>query len=57
MLYTKPIREIVYKDVVDFCDNKNNEGFILEYKRDFPSNSNEALAKLLLHSPIRMVAY
>ncbi len=45
MLYIKPIREIVYKDIVVFCDNKNNEGFILGYKKDFPKN--ETLAKTI----------
>ena len=42
MLYTKPIREITYQNVVDFCNSKNPEGFILEYKQDFPKNEKLA---------------
>jgi hypothetical protein len=45
MLYTKSINEISYQDVVDFCTENHSEGFILEYKRDFTSLSNEKLAK------------
>ena len=45
MLHTKRINEIAYQDVVDFCDAAHEEGFILEYKRDFEKLSNEKLAK------------
>lgn len=45
MLYTKPINEITYQDVVGFCSEGHSEGFILEYKHDFTSLSNEKLAK------------
>jgi len=45
MIYTKPINEVTYHDVVDFCNEEHSEGFILEYKRDFASLSNEKLAK------------
>src|SRR3989344_4922253 len=44
MIYTKPINEISYQDVIDFCSAGHSEGFILEYKKDFPSN-NEIIAK------------
>ncbi|PIS15926.1 hypothetical protein COT62_01100 [Candidatus Roizmanbacteria bacterium CG09_land_8_20_14_0_10_41_9] len=45
MIYTKPINEITYQDVVDFCNEGHSEGFILEYKRDFTSLPNEKIAK------------
>jgi len=45
MLYTKPINEITYQDIIDFCAAGYSEGFILEYKRDFASLSNEKIAK------------
>lgn len=45
MLYTKPINEISYQDVIDFCKAGHSEGVILEYKRDFTLFSNEKLAK------------
>jgi hypothetical protein len=47
MLYTKRINEVSYKDVVDFCEEGHAEGFILEYKRDFASLSNEKIAKTI----------
>lgn len=46
MIYSKPIREISYQDVVDFCNSGHEEGFILEYKKDFPPN-NEIIAKTI----------
>ena len=45
MLFTKPIAEITYDDVVKFCENQISEGFVLDYKREFPSNEN--LAKII----------
>ncbi|MGD0887595.1 MAG: ATP-binding protein [Thermodesulfovibrionales bacterium] len=45
MLYTKSIKEISYQDVLDFCNSGHEEGFILEYKREFPNN--EILAKTI----------
>jgi schlafen family protein len=45
MLHTKSINEISYDDVVRFCQAGNSESFILEYKRDFPSN--DAIAKAI----------
>jgi len=45
MLFTKPINEITYQDVIEFCEGDHAEGFILEYKRDFPSN--EMIAKTI----------
>jgi len=47
MLYTKQINEISYEDVLAFCGEGHSEGFILEYKRDFESLTNEKLAKTI----------
>ncbi|MDA2935193.1 ATP-binding protein [Acidobacteria bacterium AH-259-D05] len=46
MLFSKPINDITYDDVASFCGQGHKEGFILEYKQDFPSN-NEVLAKTI----------
>lgn len=46
MLFTKPITEITYQDVVDFCNEQNPESFILDYKRELPK-PNDKLAKLI----------
>jgi predicted HTH transcriptional regulator len=35
----------MYQDVIGFCSEGHSEGFILEYKHDFTSLSNEKLAK------------
>ena len=43
MIYTKPINEISYEDVAKFCEQKNRESFILDYKEILPDN--EKLAK------------
>lgn len=45
MIYTKPINAISFNDIIDFLDNNNPEGFILEYKREIPTN--EKIAKIL----------
>ncbi len=45
MLYTKSVKEISYQDVLDFCNSGHEEGFILEYKKDFPNN--EIIAKTI----------
>jgi len=47
MLFTKQIDQITYEDVVRFCEEKNREGFNLDYKRELPSN-NEILAKWIV---------
>jgi hypothetical protein len=45
MLYTKLINKITYQDVINFCNEGHKEGFILEYKSEFPSN--EVIAKTI----------
>lgn len=45
MLNTKPINDINFQDVLDFCEQKTPENFTLDYKRKLPSN--EKLAKLI----------
>lgn len=45
MLYTKPINDITYQDVLDFCEQKTPENFRLDYKRELPSS--EKIAKLI----------
>jgi len=45
MLYTKPINDITFQDVLDFCEQKTPENFRLDYKKVLPSN--EKLAKLI----------
>ncbi len=43
-LFTKPINEISYDDVVSFCEQEIAEGVNLDYKQDFPEK-NIKLAK------------
>jgi len=45
MLYTKPINDITFQDVLDFCEQEIPENFRLDYKRELPTN--EKLAKLI----------
>lgn len=42
MLSTKPINEISFQDVVEFCSELNKENLFLEYKSEFPSNNSLA---------------
>lgn len=45
-IFTKPIDEITYQDVIDFCGRSIPEGISLDYKEEFPSE-NEKLAKTI----------
>ncbi|HHT9131538.1 MAG TPA: AlbA family DNA-binding domain-containing protein [Candidatus Tripitaka californicus] len=46
-IFTKPINDIKYEDVIDFCEkDQMPEGSFLEYKEDFPPD-NEKLAKTI----------
>ena len=40
-IFTKPINEISYEDVVSFCQQGIGEGINLDYKKDFPSSGLE----------------
>jgi hypothetical protein len=42
MLFTKPIQEITYEDIVNFCGEDHLEGSILEYKSQLPDNDKIA---------------
>ena len=44
-LFTKPINDIVYDDVISFCQQGLGEGINLDYKKDFPQN--EGLEKTI----------
>lgn len=44
MLYTKPIEEITYQDVMDFCQQKYRENIYLDYKKQI---DNSSLAKTI----------
>lgn len=45
MILTKPLQDITFQNVVDFCDAENIENEIVEYKSNFPSN--ETLVKTI----------
>lgn len=45
-IFTKPIDEVRYQDVIEFCKKLIPEGVHLDYKGDFPSG-NEKLAKTI----------
>ncbi|HCN18781.1 MAG TPA: hypothetical protein DIS73_00595, partial [Planctomycetia bacterium] len=45
-IFTKPIVDITYQDVVEFCEKYQPEGSFLDYKEDFPPQ-NEKLAKTI----------
>ena len=38
MIFSKPIEELNIDDVKTFCDKGIKEGFVLDYKEDFPRN-------------------
>ncbi len=40
-IFTKPIAEISYQDVVSFCQQGIGEGVNLDYKKDFPASGLE----------------
>src|SRR3989339_276494 len=44
MLFTKPIEQISYDDVVLFCEQQISEGINLDYKYDFPNNLEKTIA-------------
>lgn len=44
MLYSKNISEIVWDDVLEFCNQKIQEGATLDYKKDFPNNLQKTIA-------------
>ncbi len=44
-LFTKPIQDILFQDVVDFCEAGNSENSVLEYKSELPNN--KSLAKII----------
>lgn len=46
MIYTKPILEISWNDVEDFCRNRVPEGTYLDYKEDFPSQLEKTISAL-----------
>jgi hypothetical protein len=46
MLFTKPIREISYEDVVQFCEGGLHEGANLDYKADFPKDLEKTISAL-----------
>ncbi len=40
-IFTKPINDIFFQDVISFCEQGIGEGINLDYKRDFPSTGLE----------------
>lgn len=46
MLYTKPINQITWADVEQFCQQEIKESTILEYKQDFPKKLEKILAAM-----------
>lgn len=40
-IFTKPINEITYEDVISFCQQEIGEGINLDYKKDFPPSGLE----------------
>ncbi len=44
MLYSKNILEIGWNDVVEFCNQRIQEGATLDYKKDFPNNLQKTIA-------------
>lgn len=43
-LFTKPINDIIYDDVVSFCEQGINEGVNLDYKKDFPKDLEKTIS-------------
>lgn len=43
-IFTKPITEITYDDVVSFCQQGIREGVNLDYKEDFPNNLQKSIS-------------
>lgn len=46
MLYTKPISEISYEEVVQFCELEKEESFVLDYKREIDRSLIKTVASM-----------
>ena len=46
MIYTKPISEITWQDVTDFCAQRPPEGTFLDYKEAFPAQPEKTIAAM-----------
>lgn len=44
MFFKRPIKEIEYNDVLDFCATKTKENEVLDYKEDFPKKFEKTIA-------------
>lgn len=44
MLYSKPITEVKWEDIIDFCNQQIVEGATLDYKQDFPKDLSKTIA-------------
>lgn len=44
MFFSKPLKEVTYQDVLDFCSQKVKENSVLDYKVDFPSKLEKVLS-------------
>ena len=46
MIYNKPIEQITWKDIEEFCAQEIKEGAYLDYKEDFPTHLEKTLAAM-----------
>jgi hypothetical protein len=46
MLFTKNINEITWNDVEFFCQEQKPEGFLIEYKEDFPAKLEKTICAM-----------
>ena len=46
MIYGKPINEITWENIVEFCEQQIPEGAHLDYKQDFPKNLEKTISAL-----------
>jgi len=44
MFFSKPLKDITYQDILDFCSKKIKENSVLDYKVNFPSKLEKVLA-------------
>lgn len=44
MIYTKPVNDITWKEIEDFCTQQIPEGANLDYKKDFPVELEKTIA-------------
>ncbi len=44
MFFSKPLKQVTYDDVLQFCDQKIKENEVLDYKEDFPSKLEKVIA-------------